>query len=254
VARLKERFPGVRWIRPPGNPIVPELRRAGIECARGEVVALLEDDCLAPVGWAAQVMQAHQSAYAAIGGAVEPGDYATASDWAVYFCEYGRFMGPAPERDVAALPGANVSYKRSVLDALATDGGATARGFYEVFVHATLRQHGHRLRSDPALAVRNVNSWTLFRAMRTRYHHGRGYSAMRVAGRRLMGRLPFIGLACVLPAVQLARVTRQVASRKRHAAQLAKAFPAVIALSVSWSAGELMGYLRGPGTSLRQWR
>lgn len=102
---MRERFPAVRWIdAPPGSP-VPWLRAAGIAESRGEIVGLLEDDCVVNPGWCLAAIDARVSPDVGVGGAVEPGPYAKTLDWGVYFCEYGRFMLPVRKTSHPPLPG-----------------------------------------------------------------------------------------------------------------------------------------------------
>ena len=264
---LRHTFPSAWWVCAPREYNVPQMRSLGVERSRGEVIAFLEDDCVATEAWCAALLKAHQSPHAAIGGAVEPGDYAKGLDWAAYFCEYISFTQPLPEGDAWVLPGTNVSYKRAPLSELTSPERSrkasdaenpnqeiAPEGFYEAFVHQALRQAGHLLKADSSLTVHNVNTWGLSKALRTRFHHGRGFAAMRVAGRSIGRRLPFVGLAVFLPVVQIGRITRQVVTRKRYQWRLVQAFPWVILLSISWSTGELAGYLLGPGDALERWR
>lgn len=257
---LEQQFRQMQWVRPPIGSNVPQMRLVGMGRSRGEVIALLEDDCVPTDTWYAELLKAHQGDYAAIGGAVEPGQYTRRLDWAVYFHEYSRFMQPLPsEGEVHTLPGTNVSYQRAALKQFSTENGLdhedhTAEGFYETFVHQELRRSGQLLKADPRLVVHNVNSWNCPQVLRSQFHHGRGFAAMRVAGRSLAGRLPFLGLAAFLPCLQVFRLVTRVIGRKRHTLKLAQAFPWIILISISWSLGELVGYLRGPGASLRQWR
>ena len=56
---------------------------------------MTEDHCVAGDGWLQSVVRAHEAADAAVGGAVENGATDRVVDWAVYFCEYGRYMLPS---------------------------------------------------------------------------------------------------------------------------------------------------------------
>ncbi len=256
--RLKHRFPGIAWACDPRAQTVPELRSLGIARSRGAIVALLEDDCVVGDAWCATVVTAHQTEFAAIGGAVEPGDYATALDWAMYFSEYGRFMLPLPKGPARDLPGTNVSYKRSVLQSLpdgaVSDPRQMGRGFYETFVHTALSRAGRRIATDPSLVVYNMNTWTAPEVLGARFHHGRGYAAMRVAGQPVGRRLPFLLVAAILPALQVVRTVREAVTRRRYLGQLGRALPWIVVLSISWATGEFLGYLLGPGGSLSRWR
>lgn len=248
--RLKQQFQSVQWVTATPRATVPQMRRLGIDVSQAEIVALLEDDCVVSAGWCAAVLEAHQLPCGAIGGAVEPGDYAKALDWSVYFCEYVRFMQPFAG-EVQALPGNNVSYRRSMLNSLLTQTGD--QGFYEVFAHRMLQQAGQSLKADPALVVYNQNSWTLANISTVPFHHGRGFAGMRVAGKYWHDRLPFLGIAVILPLVQVSRITKDVFIRKRHTLKLLQALPGIVMFSISWSIGEFFGYLFGPGESLEHW-
>lgn len=249
---LRDRFPDVRWIAAGDDTAVPHMRSLGIASSAGGIVALLEDDCLIADRWCAAVLAAHQQPWAAVGGAIEPGDYAKALDWAVYFCEYARFMQPF-DGHVAVLPGNNISYKRS---ALATVGGETGgeHGFHEIFANARLRDRGDALVAAPDVVVFNINSWSRDRVTRVPYHHARGYAGIRVAERPAAIRMAFAALALVLPAVQIARLSREIAGRRRLVGRFVLALPWIFVFAVSWSAGEWMGYLFGPGASIQRWR
>ena len=249
---LRERFPEVRWIEAADDAAVPHMRSLGIGSSTGAIVALLEDDCLIGAGWTPAVLSAHREPWAAVGGAIEPGEYRKALDWAVYFCEYARFMGPFAG-PVAVLPGNNLSYKRAALATLGLEVGGE-HGFHEIFANARLRESGHALVAAPEVIVFNINSWSRDRVTRVPYHHGRGYAGIRVAGRPVAVRLAFAALAMVLPAVQIGRLSREIAGRRRFVGRFVRALPWILVFAVSWSAGEWMGYLFGPGASVQRWR
>jgi len=168
---LKRRYRGTRWICESRQRSVPQLRSQGIAHSRGQIIAFLEDDCVADERWCAALLAAHQDRYGAIGGAVEPGDYMNPLDWAVYFFEYARFMRPMPKGEARALPGTNVSYKRRTLLDLMPQ--TRADGFFEFFVHSALLRTGTSLALDPAAVVYNVNSWQLSDVLKDQFHYGR---------------------------------------------------------------------------------
>jgi hypothetical protein len=167
---------------------VPRMRRKG-SAARGDVVALTEDDCVVDAQWCGAVIRAHREPWVAVGGAVEPGPYTRASDWAVYFFEYGRFMLPFDQRESSVLPGNNVSDKRR---ALAEKGLVETEGFHDVFVHQP--GIGRVADGDHAgSAVTNRNAWPRSYLTVNPFHHGRGFAARRVAGQSCASR--YVGFA-----------------------------------------------------------
>lgn len=240
----------VRWVDGPRGETIPRLRQLGIAAATGAIVGLLEDDCIVHPGWCAAVLDAHRGPWVAIGGAVEPGGYTRARDWAVYFYEYGRFMLPFPAHDSALLPGNNVTYKR---DALA-GWSAAPHGFYEVFVHDRWAREGRPMHITPTLVVENANSWPRAHLLAAPFHHGRGFAAQRVSGRSPAVRGMLGLLAVFLPLLQTTRIVRQTITRGHRLGQLLRAVPWIAVFAASWAAGECVGYLWGPGRSIRRWR
>lgn len=248
VRDLRLRYPAVVWLSVPDTYTVPLMRTQGITHSQGEVIALLEDDCVVNDGWCQAVMRAHQRAYDAIGGPIEPGNYQRRLDWAIYFCEYARFMSPFSGR-VSALPGNNVSYKRGLLSQVRED-----EGFYEVFFHWQLQQAGKTLWAEPGLAVSNVNHWSWRHVSAVPCHHGRAFAGMRALNFAQGRRCLYAGLSLALPLVKTIRVAREVIARKRYIQQFFFALPWILLFMLNWSLGEFRGYLLGAGNSAEQWR
>jgi glycosyltransferase involved in cell wall biosynthesis len=249
---LQQRFDRVRWIAAYEGATVPQMRMLGIAQSKGDIIALIEDDCIVCADWCSSVIQAHQATPdGAIGGAVEPGAYTTGLDWGIYFCEYARFMQPF-EGIVHVLPGNNVSYKRATLNKLLQNYPSN-EGFYEVFMHSALQQAGQSLIADSKLVVHSCNSWKFTNIFTVPFHHGRGFAGMRFANQPLKRSL-FLGVSLLLPLIQMSRIIRLVFDRKRYIFELIEAIPAILMFSISWSLGEFFGYLLGSGKSLERWK
>ncbi len=257
VDKLRPRYPGIRWVAASDQTTVPQMRSLGIEAARGQSIALIEDDCVISESWWAAAVRKSAEDVGAMGGPIEPGDYRKPLDWAVFFCEYGRFSPPF-SGIVPALPGNNVIYRRADLLALLADGGVPVgtevAGFYEVFAHARLLAQGRKLLAEPELMVKNVNSWAVRHVTKVPFLHGRGFAAMRTAGGHVGKRALLAGLSGLLPWVIVVRLLRGVLQRGRCTARFLIALPWIGLFAVSWSAGELVGYVLGPGNSLEEWR
>src|SRR5262249_48147304 len=103
--RLRERWPSVRVLHADGDRSIPELRAAGIASATARIVAMTREGCAPAPGWFAALRRAHQDGPDAVGGVVEPGSPDRLIDWAVFFCEYGRYMAPLPPEPRSDLPG-----------------------------------------------------------------------------------------------------------------------------------------------------
>lgn len=243
-------FPAVRVMTAPAGTNVPRLRSTGIAESRGEIVALIEDDCAVATGWRRAVIRAHEGADAAVSGVVDPVPYRRALDWAVFLSDYGRFMPPLAPGPAFALAGNNMSYKRTALERLPRD---LARDFQEAFVHRAWQAQGLPMRIDPRIVVHHDHAWSAADAMTVPYHHGRAFAGQRVAGGPLWRRLAMSIAAVPLPALRAARVAGDALSRGR-VGPLLVSLPWIIVLAVSWSLGESAGYLLGPGRSLSTWR
>ncbi len=242
---VKARFPDCNWVEATQHHNVARMRGLGVAKSTGPLIALLEGDCVPASGWLDALSLV--TPLGAVGGAVEPGDFSRGADWAAYFAEFGRYMLPLPE-STSQLPGANVVYLRAALpDARQLE----SEGFYETFINANISD-SHPTNSG--LIVRHERTWTLRGILATRFNHGRSFASLRTRGRPLAERIPFMLLTLALPLVLVARVTLEPFKRGRLVTRTILTLPWIVALSVSWSAGELAGYAAGPGSSLDKWR
>ncbi len=110
--------PSVRWLRSPGADTF-ELRAAGIGAARGTIVAVSEDHCIAPPGWLAAIAAAHRAdpAVAVLGVVANHPDSAmTAMDRANFILTFAGQNSSRLETGGRRLPvPTNVSFKRAAL-------------------------------------------------------------------------------------------------------------------------------------------
>jgi hypothetical protein len=243
-------MPLLRWIDAPEHSTVPRLRGLGLAAARAERIALLEDDCIVAADWCRQALSLEGPAVAT-GGAVEPDSYDRTLDWAVYFCEYGRFMRPLVNSPGAPLTGNNVVYTRAAFTRLPPE---SLSEFRETFVHAAWQRAGVPTTVTDRLVVTNVNRWQPRHVTSVPFHHGRAYAAERFAQRSGVSRLGFAILAIGLPLLKSARIVGETLSRKRLLGRLVAAFPWILVFVTSWSAGEFAGCLWGAGSSPSRWR
>jgi len=243
-----ERFPVVKWLSVPAETTIPQMRTYAILRSYGEIVALLEDDCVVSKNWVQEIMQTQAGLEQIVGGPVAPGKYRYLLDWALYFCEYGRFMPPfyGPQN---ALPGNNVAYKKIALPSL-----SLGDGFYEVFFHDAWMRLGKQLIADPKLEVTNVNHWSLRHVTNMPFHHGRAFAGMRSCNFALWQKGLYTILSFALPVIKATRLATVVFTRKQYRTQFLLSLPWSLIFLSSWSLGELVGYAAGPGHSAEQWR
>jgi hypothetical protein len=208
-------------------------------------VGLLEDHARPHPRWAASVVAAHRQPYGAIGGAIENG-VDRGLNWAVYYCDFGRYQNPVPAGETPYASDANVTYKRDVLERVRH---AWHDSFREVVVHAALKSVGVTVALDPRIIVyQNRRGLTMGDALRERFSWGRSYAATRLVLLTWPRRFAYAALSPVLPAILLFRMASTARSRSSFATFARTAHLAAL-LTATWSAGEAVGYLFGLPTS-----
>lgn len=251
-ALVARRFPWVRLLHFDMPLPVPVLRGRGIAVARGALIAILDPYSVAAGDWVERLLAAHASgANLVIGGAVdlyEPRGRSL-TEWALYFNEYGLFMPPVREGETWIVPGSNVSYKR-----MALFDGAQPRYpvFWKTVVNAEIERAGSPLWLAPAVVVALNKPIPFSDFLRTRYHHGRCYAALRVRDAPWLTRLAYAAAAPLLPGLLLWRWSRGFWPKRRNHLRFVATVPLQLALFAVWASGEACGYLRGAGRSCAQ--
>lgn len=226
----------------------PAARRAhGVRESRGTLVAVTEDHCVPDSGWCAAIREAHHAPHAAIGGPVDKYEPDGSLGWALYLCDYGRYMSPVTEGPASYLTDCNVSYKRAALEAVAD---VWREEFHETAVHWALTGRGETLWLSPAVRVREQRRRSLGSALRERYAHGRIFAGTRIQGLPAGRRATLAALSPALPFVIAQRAVRNGA-RGGRVFRAVTALPAIIATGMSWSLGEFVGYVTGRGAARR---
>jgi glycosyltransferase involved in cell wall biosynthesis len=240
-------YPEVKLIAFSEFQTVAFLRTAAILAAQGQIIAITEDHCIPPPNWYQSVWQAHLKYPAiAIGGAVDNGATDCLLDWAVFFCEYSKFMSPALDGIVHDLPGPNVSYKHAILMTILDH---IKQGYQETFFHSYLESQGEILWSDSTIPMIHKKHFTLPDFLTERYYYSRAFAGRRSATIHLLQRLFYLCLAPLLPPLLLWRLSQQIFIRKRHIKQFCFCLPYLILFTIIWASGEVVGYAIGSGDS-----
>jgi len=246
AARIMERWPAVRVLHFTEPRTIPELRAAGLDAATAPIVAMTADACAPAPGWLEALRRAHAAGADAVGGAVENGSTARLIDWAVFFCEYGRFMAPLAPAPADDLPGQNVSYVRA---ALAPIADLIRQGTWEPLWHWQLAERGARLTRDGTRVVILTKRYTFTGFVRERFAFGRSFAAQRTAGAAAVTRALYAAGCVALPVVVLFRLGRDLLPKRRCYGRLLSSVPYLIAFACVWAAGEAVGYLAGAGAN-----
>jgi hypothetical protein len=218
------------------------LRARGMLAATGDLIGLVEDHVVPDENWSANTLAAHREEDAVIGGAMENG-VDRLLNWAVYFCDFGKYQNPVPAGPSSFASDANVIYKRRSLEKVRE---AWQRSFREVIVNGKLMALGEKvvLRPDVIL-YQNRRGLRFGEALRERYIWGRSYAATRNLLLTMPKRMIYAALSPALPFVLTLRIGKVAWERRRFFGKYVAALPIILLLQISWSLGEGMGYLRG---------
>jgi glycosyltransferase involved in cell wall biosynthesis len=248
AARIGRKFPRVKVVHVAERETVPELRRRGVEEASGEIVAIIEEHCLAARDWLHQALAAHaRGDYAAVGGPITDYGYRRLRDWVVYFVEYNGSLPPAPEGEVAFLNGANIAYRREVL---ARYHALLGRGYWEASVHPALLEAGSKFLSVPEMLVSHRGPFNLGYYLKQRYWFSRAFAGARAKDMPASRRLIYLVAAPLVPALLLARIGMRVWQKHRRFDRFMLTLPLFVPALTALVAGEWVGYAAGPGDAL----
>jgi hypothetical protein len=255
-AGLAARFPAVRFVpmgavttrRPIDSPagqheLYDRRRAAGLALASGDLVAILEDRGVPRPDWARGVVAAHRELpHAVIGGAIENGRDGRLN-WAVYFCDFGRYQLPFEAGPRPYVSDVNICYKRRALEATRE---LWRERYHETTVHWALLRAGEVLFLSPDFAVDQMrDDLTLRRVLRERVGWGRLFAYTRARDVSTGRRLVLAALSPLLPFVLLLRHLRGRVTRHRGVGTFLAVSPVVFLLLAAWSLGELIGYATG---------
>lgn len=234
----------------PSSATIPELRGLGMTGAKGDLVAVTEDHCIAHPDWLTSLCQAagvpgDPGSADVTGGGMDNARRSRAVDWAAYFSEYGFFSSLRREssREATAplLTGANVAYARSVS---ATVAGWAAAGDWENLIHQRLAAAGCVLRFEPKAVILQNRTYHFGAFCLDRYEHGLDYARTRLSTVGAHRWWMLLAITPLLPFVLTMRVARAAAAGRWT--QFMMALPVTFAFLTAWSLGEGAGYLAGP--------
>ena len=251
---LAKRFPSFKFLpmgriataRPSSSAagqheLFDRRRSVGLSAATGDVIAILEDRGVPRPDWARTMHDLHAgSASAVIGGAIENGRDAWLN-WAVYFCDFGRYHLPFEAGPRDWVSDVNIGYKRRAID---QTRDLWRERYHETTVHWALQRAGETLYLTPALAVDQMRgSLNLSSLVSERFAWGRLFAYTRARESGMGRRIVLAILAPLLPIMLLLRHTSVQLSKRQTFGKFLMALPAIAVLLMAWSLGETIGYL-----------
>ncbi|GEM_PF-381360 len=246
-------YPGFRFIdlgailggMVPANPyemhaFYDTRRSEAMKRATGRLIAIIEDRGVPAPDWAAVMIRLHaENREGVIGGAVENG-VDRLWNWAIFFCDFGRYQPPLAEREPEYVTDTNIAYKREAIMAVRDLWEVK---YQEAQVNWELRRRGVGLMlSDAALTVQMRPAVPVRALAAERLHWARMFGQVR--GREISAgqRLKLCLAMPVLPFVLFVRHLRRQIAKGRHVGTYLAAAPMVLFLLACWSLGEFIGY------------
>jgi len=230
------------------RPSVPELRSIGVKHAKGDIIAIIEEHCVASSQWINTILSSFRDAEAAIGGPILDNNFDRIRDWVVYFSEYHNYLPPWPDGERYLLNGANIAYNRHNLmkyfDILSS-------GYWEVVLHPLLSKEG-LFRSIPSMGVYHTGPFDYFYYLKQRYLLSRTWGGTQREKVSFIKRLLYIVAAPLFPALLLARISHRVLKSKQFLFKYIISLPMLIPVVISYVWGEWLGYLIGVGDALER--
>lgn len=223
-----------------GRKYHDQIKAIGLLHAKGEIVGLLEDNGIPDEHWCARTLESHKQDYVAIGGAIENGRDRLLN-WALYYCDFGRYQAPLDDGESPFASDANISYKRSALEAVRS---VLEKGYNELTLHEALKANGGRLALDSSIVVYQQRSIPNLRsALKERYVWGRSFGVVRSGTSSKMQRVVIAAVSPLIPLIGVLKIFRTVLQKRRNFSKFLKAFPLIVVLLITWAVGEMMGHL-----------
>ncbi len=240
---IRERFPKVRWYWFPERKFCGEARNFGLSVSRGELIAFIDADCRAEPDWIDNILDAHQSPYLAIGGAIANGNLDSLIGWGAYFCEFSQWMPNTPSKPLRDIAATNMSYKRKAFEIF----GPLIEGTYssDTEFHWRLGRNGHQLQFHPSLRVSHHNIQHLWKFLKHEFEHGRSFAKVRIFyqdfsrwRKWLYGTFSFL-----IPGWLFLKVGVRNFKNRIYFSYFLKSWPLLLLGLMAWSLGEGFGYL-----------
>mgnify|MGYP003525645342 FL=1 len=216
-------------------------RSEAMKRARGKLIAILEDRGVPDPHWCETMMRLHRdNRHGVIGGAVTNG-VDRLWNWAIFFCDFGRYGPPLNEREPDYVTDTNIVYKREAIMAVRDLWEVK---YQEAQVNWELKRRGAGLMlTDAAITEQNRPVPSVRALMSERFHWARLFGQVRARELSLAQRLKLsVGIA-LLPLVLYLRHFRRQRAKGRDVGKFIAATPMTLFLLGCWSAGELVGNL-----------
>ena len=191
-AIIKEKFPQIRLYHFSERKFPGDARNIGISKARGEIIAIIDADCMVGENWLAGVLRAHQVSHLVIGGAIANANPQSYVGWAFYFCKFSQWLPDGPGKWLAEMATANISYKREVFEKF----GNFIEGTYssDTEICWRLGNIGLLTRFVPDIVIYHPNIDHLGRFLKHQFERGCAFAKVRAASQKFSKMKKFVYL------------------------------------------------------------
>ena len=251
LARLEREYSYATIVRADlsHRPSVPELRMLGVKQAKGDIVAIIEEHCVAPANWLQSIQSSFQDGDVAIGGPILDNNYHRLKDWVVYFSEYHNYLPPWSSGERYMLNGANIAYRRQKL---LEHEYVLGSGYWEVVLHPRLANENGFMRSVPDMGVYHTGPFDYGYYLRQRYLLSKVWSGTQREKLAFPKRLGYLIGAPVFPLLLLGRIAHRVFTSGHRPSKFVAALPLLVPVTFAYVWGEWLGYLCGVGDALEK--
>ena len=157
---IRQQFPQVTLIHLKERIDAGTARNIGIRRSQGEIICLIDSDCIADPDWLRNIVDAHKGDYTAVGGAILNGNPDNLIGWAGYLAEFREFFPFHPQQPMRHIASCNISYKRSVFERY----GRFLPDYYpqeDLVFNLQLDKNHDMILFDPAVKVAHINKTSI---------------------------------------------------------------------------------------------
>lgn len=225
-----------------------QVRAEAVRMARGQIIAFLEEHCVAPPGWGKAVLRAHLRGWDGVGPEIHTGNPGVGVSDSIALMNYVRWLSPARYGETDLLVGNNSSYRRSAL--IDCPGELDRLMACDPLLQWKLVEAGSRLAVDPAVTVTHWNEAEVQAISRGYYLWNRMFAPLRSDLFHWSPLRVFIRFL-LLPAVPIVRTIKLGLTALRRSPPLGREFmraiPVILAAQTAAAIGQAAGWILGPG-------
>ncbi len=154
---IENKFKEINLIKLEEKANPARARNIGVRCSKGQIIAVIDSDCIAESNWLEIIAKTHRKApHLIIGGSIKNYKKWNIFGSVIHLIEFGEFLPGSPRRTVSFIPTGNASYKRAAFDKY---------GLFpiemdcseDVLFHHKIAHNGNTILFTPQIKVSHIN-------------------------------------------------------------------------------------------------